>query len=200
MSTAVNGDGGGETFIISQKKDWGEIVLGYETCNQYVITELNGAVLYYAAEIKGSFIFRSFLRAKRPFTVDVLDVNNNRVISMSRPFCWWLSTLTVYDDAGEKLGFVKQCCSLLQRKYIILDRASNAVFEITGPLWHQWIFTVKQNKTSVGTIVKKWAGLGSEALTDVDNFALTLSSSLDETEKKLIIGAVFLIDFVHFEK
>ena len=39
-----------------------------------------------------------------------------------------------------------------------------------------------------------------EAFTKADNFGITFPADLDVTRKSLLLGAVFLIDFVHFER
>ena len=39
-----------------------------------------------------------------------------------------------------------------------------------------------------------------ETLTDSDNFGITFPSDADTNQKSILLGAVFLIDFVHFEK
>ena len=39
-----------------------------------------------------------------------------------------------------------------------------------------------------------------EAFTSADNFGVTFPAEMDVTRKGLLLGAVFLIDFVHFER
>ena len=48
-------------------------------------------------------------------------------------------------------------------------------------------------------IQKKWSGLAKEAFTDADNFGVTFPPDWPVEKKTLALGAVFLIDFVHFE-
>ena len=50
-----------------------------------------------------------------------------------------------------------------------------------------------------GTITKKWSGLLKESFSDADNFGITYAPEWDVKLKALFLGAVFLIDFVHFE-
>ena len=38
-----------------------------------------------------------------------------------------------------------------------------------------------------------------ESLSDADNFALSFPAELQPQHKSVLLGAVFLIDFVHFE-
>lgn len=50
-----------------------------------------------------------------------------------------------------------------------------------------------------GKITKKWSGLLKEGFTDADNFGVTFPNDWPNEQKALFLGAVFLIDFVHFE-
>jgi hypothetical protein len=50
-----------------------------------------------------------------------------------------------------------------------------------------------------GKIAKRWSGLGKEMFTDADSFGITFPGDIDVQAKAVLLGAVFLIDFVHFE-
>jgi len=88
-----------------------------------------------------------------------------------------------------------------QRLYIvhICDASNVKILTIVGPLLHPWTFNIIHETGDVGVITKKWSGLGKEVFTDADNFGITFSSELKETTKAILLGAVFLIDFLYFE-
>ena len=48
-------------------------------------------------------------------------------------------------------------------------------------------------------ITKKWSGLGKEMFTDADHFGVEFPERADIALKAVLLGAVFLIDFAHFE-
>ena len=77
---------------------------------------------------------------------------------------------------------------LLIKTYLIIN-ASGAI-RLKGDN-----FTVGK----VGNITKKWSGLLKETFTDSDNFGITFPSDANTNQKSILLGAVFLIDFVHFE-
>lgn len=62
---AVNG------LVIRQKKEWGEIVTGFETKSGYLVLDPTGRELYMAVEEGGSTLLRLFLKALRPFEITV---------------------------------------------------------------------------------------------------------------------------------
>ena len=50
-----------------------------------------------------------------------------------------------------------------------------------------------------GSIVKKWKGCGSEML-EMDAFSLTFPSDADMKARALVLGALFAVDFLYFER
>ena len=74
------------------------------------------------------------------------------------------------------------------------------IFQLYGPILHPWTFIIRIGDREVGKITKKWSGLLKEAFTKADNFGITFPTGVDLIRKSLLLGAVFLIDFVHFER
>ena len=73
------------------------------------------------------------------------------------------------------------------------------MYELFGPLVHPWTFEIRRDEDAFGRITKRWSGLGKEVFTDADNFGVEWPEDWPVAIKALLLGAVFLIDFVHFE-
>ena len=140
-------------LFVSQKKEWGEILTGFEQKNKYAIIDPSGNQLYFAAEDGGSIIGRLFLKALRPF----------------------------------------------QMIYSVRDPHGKEIFKLFGPFFKPWTFKIMQNENEVGVITKKWSGFLKEGFTDADNFGMSFPREWSKEIKALFLGAIFLIDFVHFE-
>ena len=56
------------------------------------------------------------------------------------------------------------------------------------------------NGSEIGLISKKWRGLCRETFTDADSFKVQFPLELDVKLKACLMGAVFLIDFMFFQK
>jgi uncharacterized protein YxjI len=186
-------------LVIAQKKEWGEIVVGFETKNKYVVLDPFGNELYAAVERKGSVLARLFLRALRPFTIEILDLQGTPLLRVQRPFRFYFHEAHVEDAGGKPLGTVRRRFALIRRLYDILDGTEQQAFELFGPILHPWTFRIRKHGTEDGKITKKWSGALKEAFSDADNFAVQFPQGLTIEEKALFLGAVFLIDFVHFE-
>ena len=188
-----------EGLVISQKKEWGEILSGFETKNKYVISDSTGNELYRAAEENGSLLARWFLKALRPFEISVRTHEDRVVLSAVRPFRFYFYRLDVFDAQGGLLGTVVRRFSLLRRIYSVFDVSGQEVFQIFGPILHPWTFEIREGDMIHGKITKKWSGFLKEGFTDADNFGITFPPGWDVKLKALFLGTVFLIDFAHFE-
>jgi uncharacterized protein YxjI len=186
-------------LVVSQRKEWGEILSGFETKNRYAVQDLSGNLIYQAAEEDGSMLLRMFLKALRPFSMAILTEGGQPVLRVERPFRFYFHRAEVKDASGRLLGSIERRFSLVRRMYSVSDASGREAFELFGPLLHPWTFQIRQDGMECGKITKKWSGLGKEMFTDADNFAVTFPAEWPVEVKALFLGAVFLIDFVHFE-
>lgn len=186
-------------LVVSQQKEWGEILTGFETKNRYAISDVSGSRLYLAAEETGSTLLRWFLKALRPFTITVLTESGQVILRVMRPFRFYFHRAEVFDSKGQTIGVIERRFSVLRRIYSVLDSSGEEVFQLFGPILHPWTFQIKNDGIEYGKITKKWSGLLKEGFTDADNFGVMFPAEWDVKLKALFIGAVFLIDFVHFE-
>ena len=186
-------------LIVSQKKEWGEVLTGFETKNKYVVLDSSGERLYIAVEEGGSTLLRIFFKALRPFEINVLTFDGKSILKLKRPFRFFFHKLYVLDSHGTLLGTIERQFSILRRIYSVLNNSGEEIFQLFGPILHPWTFEVRKDYREYGKITKKWSGLLKESFTDADNFSVTFPDDWDITLKALLLGAVFLIDFVHFE-
>jgi len=186
-------------LLVRQKKEWGEILTGFETKNKYVIMNAQGEELFYAAEVGGSLLLRLLLKAFRPFKMSIMTKDGKQLLHLVRPFRFFFHRLNIYDQSGAYIGAIQKRFSILRRIYGILNPSEQECVQLFGPILHPWTFIIKKNGRDEGKITKRWSGLFKEGFTDADNFEVMLPVESSLSERCLILGAVFLIDFVHFE-
>jgi uncharacterized protein YxjI len=200
---AVENLNSAQSLVIKQKKEWGEILTGFETRNKYSIMDGWGHEIFQAEEEGGSLgtvLGRLFLNHLRPFTISIFSTDGNEMIVLDRPFRFYFHELDIRTPDGVLLGKVKRRFALLRRNYAILDANEREIFQIFGPILRPWTFLIKKDEQEQGKIVKKWSGMGKEIFTDADNFGINFPQEADADQKAVFLGALFLIDFVHFEK
>ena len=186
-------------LVIRQQKEWGEILTGFETKNRYMVSDEAGRNLYLAAEDAGSPVIRWFLKALRPFMIAVLTEAGQEVLRVVRPFRFYFHRAEILGPQGQPLGVIERRFSILRRIYSVLDRSGTEIFQLFGPILHPWTFHIRKDGVEYGKITKRWSGLMKEGITDADNFGVVFPQDWDVRWKALFLGAVFLIDFVHFE-
>ena len=186
-------------LVVRQQKEWGEILTGFETKNRYAIFDVSGNRLYLAAEEAGSTLLRWFLKALRPFTISVLTIDGQIILRVVRPFRFYFHRAEVVDSRGQPLGVIERRFSVLRRIYSVHASSGQEVFQLFGPILRPWTFQIRSEGSEHGKITKKWSGLLKEGFTDADNFGVMFPVEWDVKLKALFLGAVFLIDFVHFE-
>jgi len=187
-----------DSVLVRQQKEWTEVLTGFETRNRYRVMDVDGRELFAADEEAGSVLVRLLLRAGRPFRIRIV-ANGQTVLTLRRPFRLYFHELNVFDEQGRRLGWVRRRFAFVRRIYTVFDETKRPRFELFGPIFRPWTFQIQQKGRQIGQIQKKWSGLVKEAMTDADNFGVSFPRDLDVTEKALLLGAVFLIDFVHFE-
>lgn len=189
-------------LMIRQKKEWGEILTGFETKNRYEVIGRQNSTLLDVEEVSESamaVMTRVFLKSLRPFTMNLFSSQGTALFQLNRPFRFYFHELEVFSSNGTPLGTIKRRFSILRRIYSVVDRSGRELFILFGPLLHPWTFNIMQGDRELGKITKKWSGLAKESFTDADNFGIIFPEGIDLTQKAILLGAVFLIDFVHFE-
>jgi uncharacterized protein YxjI len=186
-------------LVIRQKKEWGEILSGFEQRNSYVVSDPAGGELYAAVEQGGSTLGRLFLRSLRPFHIQLVALDGKPALQLRRPFRWYFHQLEVRDVHQRKLGSLRRRFSVVRRIYSVLDANGVESYRLYGPLLHPWTFEIRHGEKVIGRIVKKWTGIGKEAFTNADTFGVTFPPGSTPAQKAVLLGAVLLIDFVHFE-
>ena len=116
--------------------------------------------------------------------------------------------LQVHSPPGTIIGTIEQDWSLCIPEFSIKDESGNKILRIEGPCCTFSCFGKDvefdvfsaDSSDKVGKISKQWTGLAKEAFTDADNFGVNFPLDLDVKVKATLLGAVFLIDFMFFEK
>ena len=118
---------------------------------------------------------------------------------MDRPLRLYFRRIAPSDGNGVRLGSVERRFHLLRDNYAVMDRHGRTLIRIVGPLFLlpfiDPVFRFVKKGTEVGGVTKRWKGLLSEYFGDGDGFDTDIDPSLSVTERVLLFGAVFLIDF-----
>ncbi|XP_077553074.1 phospholipid scramblase 2-like [Haemaphysalis longicornis] len=201
-----------DQLLVHQQLQLIEIFLPYEQKNKYVVKNTMGQFIYMAVE-ESDLASRCCCGKSRPFEMTVLDYRNVEVIRFFRPlrcdscccFCC-LQEMQVQAPPGTIIGSIRQRWSVLFPTFSVLDSNDREVLKVVGPFitsacCNDVVFDIfsRDGRTKLGAVSKNWTGVLREALTDIDNFTVVFPVDMDTKIKAVLLGLVFLIDFIYFE-
>ncbi|KAF5289905.1 hypothetical protein FQR65_LT11716 [Abscondita terminalis] len=203
-----------DQLLVHQKVELLEMFTGFETQNKYSIKNSLGQKVFYAGE-NSDCCTRNCCGPLRSFEMRIYDNYKNHVMSFQRPFacmsCWCpccLQSMEISSPPGTIIGSIEQKWSIIFPIFNVKNANGDVIFRIEGPFCTLSccgsdvdfnIFTA-DGETKIGKISKQWSGLLKEAFTDTDNFGVSFPIDLDVRLKATLLGALFLIDFMFFEK
>ena len=192
-----------QRIMVHQTKEWGEIVVGFESRNKFELRDEEGEKIGLAAEEGGGFgamLGRQFFGHCRKATVHIYDNSGQQLGRGEKPFRWFFQRMEVF-EGEQRLGAVERKFSWLKRRLVVENAAGKPVMEIVGPilLLGRGTFKLMFQDQEVGRISKKWGGLLREAFTDADIFGVECEPTVPAELRKILLVATFLIDFTYFE-
>jgi uncharacterized protein YxjI len=138
-----------------------------------------------------------------PTTINVYEREEQPpVFSIRRPAAFLRAKVTVIGGDGQSIGYFKSKLFSLGGGFFVFNPQDQQVAEVKGD-WKGWNFKfLGQDGREIGTVTKKWAGIGKELFTSADNYiiALTDGSSASGSATALLLAAGLAIDMVFKEK
>jgi len=212
-----------DQLVVKQKKDMIEIFTGWEQANKFVIMNSLGQQVYFATEESG-LCERQCCGPARGFIMHVTDNAGQEVMRATREFkccagvpcciCGGCDEhcafeVTIEAPVGNVVGKVRQAFTWWKPHFEIVGDDGNIYATIRGPCCFGAIccpdsdFPIypKDNETTeIGKVSKVWAGWGKELFTDAQTFTVQFPLDMDVKQKAVFVGAVFLIDFMYYER
>jgi hypothetical protein len=192
-------------FEVQQRHHLSEALAGVERANRYRVRPQPASATGGDWQIEESnrsaisVLGRNVLGGLYSFAMDLFDENRAKLLHMERRPRLYFHELDVFDENGLHLGRVRRRFSFFNRVISVEDDRGAELLRITGPYWKPWTFLLHHAGREAGMIVKKWSGLLKETWTDADNFSMRFGMTLDGTRKRLLVGAMMLIDSLYFE-
>jgi len=207
-----------DQILVHQQVHLLEAITGWEVRNKYQVKNSVGQQVYFATEESG-ICMRQCCANGRGFIMHITDNMGQEVMRVTREFkccagcCWCASAsccawvVTIEAPVGTVIGSVRQKGSYWIPKYDVMDGDGQKIFDIKGPCCIcQFIccpddldFNITVDNREIGKISKQWGGVARECFTRASNFSLAFPIDLDVRMKAVLLGAVFLVDFMFFE-
>jgi len=215
------------SLLVKQKpRGWcTEMFLGCEVENEYgIYNPHQGGGKILLAKEQSDCCNRVWCTNMRSFEMSIHSMDGKEIVRYERPFhlrrgglfCFCcdfgFQTIKAFSGngtgaPGKALGYVRENCTFFIPEFSVMDENDKEVYRIVGECcgictWTLHIYDLKsgvKNEERVGVIQKTWAGVSRELFTDADNFFITFPANSTAGERALLLGGLFLIDFLFFE-
>lgn len=142
-------------------------------------------------------------KSQMPTAINIYEVEGQPpVLSIKRGFTFLRAKVKVVAGDGRSLGYFKSKLISIGGGFNVFDNADQQVAEVKGN-WKGWDFRfLNKQGREIGTVTKKWAGLGKELFTSADNYIISLTdlSGASPDAASLLLAAGLAIDVVYKEK
>jgi len=137
-------------------------------------------------------------KSKLPTAVNVYESEDAPpVLTVHRGLALFRSKMFV-TSGGKKLGYFRSKLISIGGGFNVFNMSDQQVAEVKGN-WKGWDFKfVSKQGREIGSVTKKWAGLGRELFTSADNYIISLSGlgGANPEHAALLLAAGLTIDMV----
>lgn len=182
------------TFVIDEK------IAAFKLSNAYKVYNGEGQEIGAIQEHKPlTYILLDFVLPKSmvPFELNILNIDGQRIAQLKRGLTLFMSKVQIFNEAGASIGSFQQKFTLLKPKFTLMNNLGHEIATIKGD-WKAWNFEITDAEgQKVGSIDKKWNGLGKELFTTADKYAVNIEPSMtDETTRIAVASVAAAIDMI----
>lgn len=149
-------------------------------------------------EITGwkKFVKMTKYSALLPFTISIYDSAGNKIVTLRKPFKWWMQEVNIHDEKDNVIGRYKQKFTFFKPTFHIFDNERE--FAMIQGNFVGWSYNITSaSGQPLGVINKKFSGLAKEMFTTADNYQVKFEdSSLTADQKKILTSISCVIDMI----
>ena len=124
------------------------------------------------------------------------------LLTIKRGVGFLRTPVQVLDQTGRQIGTFQSKVFSLGGGFDVFDASGKKLAEIKGD-WKGWNFAVRgPSGEEIGTVTKKWAGIGKELFTTADNYVIALNDGAPRNPEwtAILLAAGLAVDAVYKEK
>ncbi len=170
-----------------------------EVNNEYAIYDQNGTQLGAVRQVGQSAakkVLRVISNVDQFLThrLQVVDVQGNVLLALTRPAKFVKSKVIVQDGQGNEIGQIVQQNAIGKIRFG-LEANGHTYGSINAENWRAWNFRVSDaSGNEVARITKTWEGLAKTMFTTADNFVVQIHAPLEEPLRSLVVASSLAVD------
>ena len=147
---------------------------------------------------------RVIISTPRACTTEIVVLEDDQqtvALRLEKGWSFFTSKLAVFDAQGRKLGSLRNKLFSLSGKILVEDADERPIGEFSGGVF-SWTRQLKDPAgVVIGTMDKKWAGIGKELFTSADNYHLEVAPEFAGQPAKvaLLLAACLAYDVIFAE-
>jgi uncharacterized protein YxjI len=124
----------------------------------------------------------------------VVDMQGNVLLALTRPAKFIKSKIIVQDGQGRELGQVVQQ-NMIGKIHFGLEAGGQPVGSINAENWRAWNFNIQDAAgNEVARITKTWEGLAKTMFTTADNYVVHITGVLQEPLRSMVVASALCVD------
>ena len=170
-----------------------------EINNEYAIYDQNARQLAAVREVGQSSLkkaarFLTSLDQYMTHQLQIVDMNGNVMLGLTRPAKFVKSRIIVTDPTGAEVGQIVQQNAIGKIRFG-LESGGHTYGMIQGENWRAWNFRIEDHTgTEVARITKTWEGLAKTMFTTADNYVVQVHRPLEDPLRLLVIASALSVD------
>jgi|GEM_PF-1225892 len=191
-----------DSLAIREKKEYTSLPSTAEWKPIFCLTGIMDEEVFYVAPFKKSVPAIETLSAGKSYTLHVLDKKGKQVLYYQKKIGFFRDEMEVSGESENFLGLVKKIKIKTKAKqpvmyrYQILNAAGQEMYEVREHLNDPEIFHIYKANEVTGKISKRPTSTVEEGIMKHDHFGIVFPFNADVAGKAVLIGALFLIDFL----
>jgi uncharacterized protein YxjI len=190
--------GGGTLFsepilVVNQKAKLIEINTEYAVFDQHG-TQIGAVRQVGQSAAKKVLRFVSNVDQYLTHKFQVVDMQGNVLLALTRPAKLIKSKIIVQDGQGRELGQVVQQ-NMIGKIHFGLESGGQSLGSINAENWRAWNFNIQDAAgNEVARITKTWEGLAKTMFTTADNYVVHLHGELQEPLRSMVVASALCVD------
>ena len=170
-----------------------------EVNSEYAVFDQNGTQIGAVRQVgqsKAKKVLRLVSNVDQYLThkFQVVDMQGNVLLALTRPAKFIKSKIIVQDGAGRELGQVVQQ-NMIGKIHFGLEAGGQPVGSINAENWRAWNFNIQDAAgNEVARITKTWEGLAKTMFTTADNYVVHITGVLQEPLRSMVVASALCVD------
>lgn len=183
-----------DRFVVNQKAKLIELT------NEYRIFDEDGNEIGTIRQegqsaVKKLARFVSSLDQFMTHTYGVYEADGTKVLELTRPRKLLKSKVEVKDGQGLPVGWIVQENVVGKKRFALQGPAGEPLGAINAQNLVSWDFQILDAAgTPVGSVNKKWAGLGKEMFTSADNYVVEIATEVSGPLRQMAVASAASLD------